>query len=444
MSKIAIDLLIEAGLLTSYGKAVNINKLSMDEVSQRIKQYNSARISVIESEINSYSTTNKLNALFSSSSTRNDMPNILSSCLVYDSIILNDPLVTSSSDINLVRISNGLRFFEWAFELIKSEFILIIPISYINKPNNNVPILTSEDCFQSSIPREIHDFIHENKIITSVKGNKDGSMIFLDEDASVNRRTLLKVGFKNDYWRLGVGIFKHQTLKNCTENDDGTFSCERVWYPNKKLDFDKFNLWSYQSVNQAMMSRLNNIYNETYIAEKLGHTYVTESNFEAKLLSMSGLNDSEKKHSSARFLDANHSNIQIDRPETIIELRDKYSSAFERFNFSLQSISDELSNVSDEEFDDKAKKLFHKEIMPQIDEIRSNANAFSGASTKGFLATMTGFSIAIATGSTVPIIPSLLIGLGGAMAETIPLLSNISNNKKKPSYIWHKIANKSK
>lgn len=439
MSNVALDLLIDAGLLSSAGNAFDISRLPSEELSKRLSQYNVARISTAEPEIESYVATDKLNALFSTGSTSKSESSILSSALVYDSIILDDPLVTSSNGVSVASLIEGLKFFEWAFELIRANYILVLPVSYFNRPSNEVPLLLSDDAFRSSIPSEIHDFIHKNTVIKSVKWSEKGEMLILNEVAFENRRTALHVGFDKDYWKSGVSLFLFQTLENCKENDSGELVCQQVWDPNGTLEPEEFKHWAYQSTNQAMRSRLINIYNETYLAEKLGHTYITESEFEATFLSMSGKNEPTRKHSSARFLEANQGFVFIDKPETIIELRDRYNVAFERFNYSLQHASEQLSNVSNEEFDKQAKLLFHSEIMPQIDEMRKNIGSISKAGVKGGLATLGGLAAALVTGSTVPLIPALMLGTAGALTEAFPLVENASSIKKKPVYIWHKI-----
>ncbi len=439
MSRLAINLLIDAGLITSSGKAIDIAKHSNQEMSEKLSQYNSARIDTVESELSDYAITDKLNALFSTGSTSKTESSILSSALVYDSIILDDPLVTSSYEISIDEVLKGLKFFEWAFELIKAGFLIVLPISFFNKPSCEIPLLLSDDAFRSAIPHSIHDFIHKNSIIKSVLRSDKGEMLILRESAFQKRRTALHVGFKNDYWKSGVSLFLFQTLENCIKNEAGELICEQTWDPNGTLEEQQFERWAYQSVNQAMRSRLSNIYNETYLAIRLGHTYVTESSFEAKFLAMSGIKDAGRKNSSARFLEANKGFIYIDSPQTVIDVRNRYHYAFERFNYSLQYVADQLSSLSQEEFDRKAKMLFHTEIMPQIEELRNNIRASYRSGVKGGLATLTGLAAAIATGSSVPLVSALMLTSVSALTEVFPMIDNTRQLKRKPAYIWHRL-----
>jgi hypothetical protein len=439
LSNLSLNLLIDAGLMTSSGKIIELNKLPRSEMSHRLTQYNIARIQTAESEIKDYTSTDKLSALFSTGSTSQSYSSILSSALVYESIILDDLLVTSSSELSFDRAIQGLKLFEWAYELIRAGFIKILPISFFNKPSNDIPLLISDDAFRTSIPAEIHDFIHQNATLKSVVRTEKGEMLILSEDAYKNRRTALNVEFLNDYWKRGVSLYLNETLENCKENESGHLVCQKVWDSKGKLEKVKFRTWAYQAINQAMRCRLNNIYNETFLAERLGHTYITESSFESKFMAMSGDTNCSTGSISAKFLKANNSFINIDSPSTILELRDKYSEAFERFNYSLQYITEELSGVDPELFDRKAENLFHKEILPQVDEIRDNANSISSSGIKGALGSLVGLSAAIATGSSLPLITALMSTVSSSLTEAFPAISQQQRFKKRPAYIWHRV-----
>lgn len=429
MSRLALDLLIDAGLITSFGKVVDISILPDLEISTRISKYRNARLQTIFSEIETYHDSKWLNAFFSTSSAEVNYSKLLSSALVYDSIMIDDPLVSSSTSISYEKLKKGLELFSWAFELIRAGYIKIVPISFFNYQSNGIPLLKSDDAFRSSIPKEIHDFIHKNAILKSVVQNDQGNMLILNESAEVSKRTALNVSFKDDYWHTGVSLYLFQTLENG----------KITWDKDSLMNKDKFDHWSYQTINQAMRARLIGIYNESHLASITGHTYITESSFESTFMAMSGNSDYSSGSISAKFLKANDSFINIDSPRTILELRDKYHKAFERFNYSLQNITEELSGIEPDNFDLKAENLFHKEIMPQIDEIRDNVNLISSSGIKGSLCSLVGLSAAIATGSSLPLIPALMSSISAGLSETFPSISQHQRLKNRPAYIWHRI-----
>jgi len=429
MSTLALDLLIEAGLITAKGQVVNLSKLTDNEVSSRISQYSNARIQTVTSEVEKEYDGKLLSALFSTSSADISPSKLLSSALIYESITIDDPLVSSASTISYEQLKKGVELFSWGFELIKAGFIKVIPISYFNKPSDEIHLLHSDDAFRSSIPEEIHDFVHDNAILRSVLKDDEGRMLVLTEGAEVSRRTALNVSFKDDYWHSGVSLYLFQTIENG----------KITWDKDSTLSREKFSHWAYQTINQAMRARLIGIYNETYLASRIGHTYVTESAFESKFLAMSGNSKFSSREISAKFLEANNSFINIESPETIIELRGKYSTAFERFNYSLLNVTKELSDVAPENFEKEAKILFHKEIMPQIDDIRDKVNSISSSSVKGVLSSLVGLSAAVATGSSLPLIPALMCTVSAGITEAFPSISHQQRLKNRPAYIWHRV-----
>ena len=304
MSRHAIDLLIDSGLLTAAGRPVDLSALPEKEVSARISQYINGRVQTIDAELVSFDPPSRLNALFGSESTEASAPIILPSALVYESIIIDDPLVSASSSISYDSIEEGLGLFSLYFQLIKADIIKVIPLSLLNRPSDEVPLLVSDDAFRSSIPDELHDFIHSRANLRSVVRDDQGRMLVLKEDASKKRRPALNVMFRGDFWKKGVQLYLFQTVEKVGEIDGG-IECRQIWQPDKFLDEETFERWSYQTINQAMRVRLRNIYNETRLAGELGHTYITESEFESELLSRSGTENVPSSNRPCKFLSAN-------------------------------------------------------------------------------------------------------------------------------------------
>jgi len=438
MSKYAINLLIDAGLITASGRPVDLSELPDEEVSARISQYINGRIQTVNSEIASFETSKSLNALFGSESTEVSKTRILPSALVYQSVIIDDPLVSANSRISYDTIKKGLELFSTYFQLIQADLVKVVPLSFFNRPSDDVPLLLSDDAFNSSIPNELHDFIHSRALLKSVIKDKMGRILVLREDASEKCRPALNVGFSGDFWKKGVQLYLFQTIEKVGDVDGG-IECRQVWEPEKYLDRETFARWSYQTINQAMRVRLRNIYNETKLANKLGYTYVTESEFESKLLSLSGTEELPFANRPCKFLDANSALINVENPEIIIELRDKYPAAFERFNSSVLYAVEHLKDVEPSNFEAKAQLYFNNEILPQIDELRTNANSISRSATKGVLLSLGGITTAILSGSSLPLIPSLMVAAAGGASEALSSLGRHQDFKKTPVYIWHRI-----
>jgi hypothetical protein len=159
-------------------------------------------------------------------------------------------------------------------------------------------------------------------------------------------------------------------------------------------------------------------------------------------LSLSNRDNAEPVSPCVRFLNLNEEFINIESPQTIIEFREKYSQAFDRFNSSLISVSDELHGVSSDLFDKRCQSLFQKEVMPQVDEVRSAIGQINSGFISGTLSSFCGVGLAINTGSIAPLIPSLLLSVGQGLSTTLPAVRKLQELKTRPAYIWHRLVKK--
>lgn len=444
MSIHALDLLIEFQLLCSNGKPESFSKTPTEELSQRLNGYINARKNFINDEVNSIVSDSTLNAQYSTWSSSISREKILSSLLVYDKVILDDPLVINNDGMTYLNFIEKLEFISWLFPLVRAGFVSFYPIKNFNKPSGSIPFLSSDDAFKSSIPAGIHDYIHNNAILKSaIKDSKTDSFYILKEDASIKKRTAINVSFKNDFLSSGVSLFLHNTIKpESVKRDGDNLVLRQCWDPDDTLDQDSFDIWAYQVVNQAILARLKSIYDQTYLASLLGYTYVTESKFESKLLSLTGIGQSDTVSPCVRFLELNDTFIQIDSPSVILKLRDKYNNAFNTFNRSLLCISEELTSAHESDFDKRATNLFHSEIMPQVEQLRDGIGTINSGLVKGTLASFGGAAFAIVAGTVLPIIPSLMLGVASGLTEAYPAIAANQRIKKKPAFIWHQIVKK--
>jgi hypothetical protein len=442
MSNQALDLLIEHQLIKPNGKPIEIEKLPKSEISARYFGYKNARKDILLAEIEQHERSDKLNAQYSTWSAKPSQERVLSSLLVYNKVTIDDPLISERNSIRIKDLVDALNFFSWLHPLIRANLVTVFPITFYNNPSNHIPLLHSEDAFKSSIPENLHDFFHQRAVLKSVIPNDRGEMLILREDAAEARRPAINVGFCDDILYSGVSLFRFETIEGYTENSDGSLSVRKKWDPQEQLSEEKFQAWSYQAINQAIMARLKTINDQSCLAQHLGNTYITESPFESNLLNLSLTKNSEKMSPAVNFLTINDTFFRIDSPESIIEIREKHAYAFDRFNSSLLSISDELNGISQEEFEIKSATLFNREILPQINDCRSAAKQVQRDMAKGALVSLGSIALGVATGSMTPALPAFLYSISSSLTEGLTALGNYQDQKKKPSYIWHRIASK--
>lgn len=441
MSNLALDTLIEVGLLNAQGAVCDISSLPDHEVSKRISAYIQSRVFQFPLELNGFSVSGRLSGLYSSTSVALTNSKVLASALIYESQIIDDPLMVRG-DIRYKDLMKGLNLFSYFFKLIRADIVRIYPLLDLVQPNGNeIPILASDDAFKSSIPERIHDYIHDNAVQNSVISNESGGMYVLSELAHINRRMALNVSFKNDYWQNGVSLYLFQT--SVAESDDDNsefFKLNMVWDHKGTLSKEKFDFWSYQTINQAMRARLIGISTESSISQKLGHTYITESPFEARLLNMTTETPPNQGGEAKGFFDANGSLLNIDCPETILTLRTKNPKLYQRFNETLLDLSGELSGYEGNEFNRRARRLFSSEIEPQIKEVSNSLSAMKSGFTKGSLVSLGGLSASIVSGgSAIPFLAILGLGAASGFTESLSGLSQYQKLKKTPAFIWHRM-----
>lgn len=439
MSNRALDLLIQCDLLKSSGKVIDLHRVPRDELSRRLSAFVRARQSDVYREIEIHDVDSKLNAQFSTWSAKFCKEKALSSLLTYNRLILNDPLVTSGASISLNSLQEGLAFYSWIFPLIRAGLVSIYPINYYDRPSSDIPMLSSEDAFRSSISPTIHDYAHSQVMLSSAVMGDEGQMYILKEEAHINRRTALNVSFNNDMLYSGVGLFKFTTMENAKREKDKILF-QQHWDKDGVLPQERFTQWAYQATNQAIMARLKAIGNQVELAQRLGHTYITESEFESTLLSLSNTPNAQAISPCVKFLNINCTSSALASPQTIIELRDRYSTAFERFNISLLSVSEELDGIEAAEFNRKSVALYEREIMPQVDEVRTAIGQIQSGAVKGVLASFCGVGLAIGTGSEISLVPALLASISSGLTETLPAVRQLQLMKKRPAYIWHRLA----
>lgn len=441
MSNLALDTLIEVGLLNAQGTVCDLSCLPDHEVSQRISSYIQSRVVQFPLELNNVSISGRLSGLHSSTSVDLTNSKILSSALIYESQIINDPLMVRG-DIRYKDLVKGLNLFAYLFKLIRADIVRIYPLlDLVHSNENEIPLLVSDDAFKSSIPEKIHDYIHNNAVQKSVVPNENGGMYVLSELADVNRRMALNVSFKNDYWQNGVSLYLFQTSVTESDNDNyEILKLKTTWDPNGTLSKEKFDFWSYQTINQAMRARLIGISTESSISQKLGHTYITESPFEAELLNMTTDTPPNQGEEAKGFFDANGSLLNIDSPESILELRTKDPQLYQRFNETLLDLSGELSGYEGEEFNRRARRLFSSEIEPQIKEVSNSLSAMKSGFTKGSLVSLGGVSASIVSGgSAIPFLAMLGLGVASGLTESLSGVSQYQKLKKTPAFIWHRM-----
>jgi hypothetical protein len=348
--------------------------------------------------------------------------------------------MTVNSEIDRSMVANKLLYFSMLAPLIQAELLTVLPLHMLHLPPEHLPIFYSEDRFRSEIPENIHDFIHRSAIIKPVVLRKDSGALVIRKEPVKEPCRAISISFAGDFSQSSASIYFYHTMQADEVNrEDGRIKVSLKWEPEKPLREDIFDAWVNQSINRTILARLGSISSEIRLATSLNHSYVTESEFESELLAQSGFRGEDAASGAINFLNTNEALIEIPSPEDVVRLREKHSDAFERFRATLLSVGEKLQGVDPDQFQEKAERLYHTDVQPQIDEIQKSVRAVCTSIVKGALVSLGGVAFALASGTAIPLVAASLYAASGALTETLPALSEYMSGRKKPEYIWKRL-----
>lgn len=461
MSKSALEALKLCGLLDKNGKACLVDKIPPIELQKKIDYYRDTRVRLAEKDATeSIPTSQDMAGLVSSVSASNAVVPLLPSCLFYNRLYTNDPLISLARTPNDIakahnayfgmnsdglpdpeRVANKLLYFEKLAPLIDLGCLCVLPLEELHSPpTDGLPIFYSEDWFRSDVPAHIHDFVHKNAIISEVAPGPDRKgFIVLNEAPKVPTRGIC-ISFANDSAANASSfylLFEQKVIRKIDE-DHYEFSQRLDW--DNPPDKAMFDAWVYQSINKTIIARLGCASREFSVAEQLRATYLTESDFESKVCGMSSSAELKPGQdvSAVNFLTANAPYLKLDDPLALARLRGEHGYLFERWQLSLLSVADELTGVTDD-FDHRAKQLFEKEIRPQLDELNTALFKMAGGAAGASLLTAGTIGMALLSSATLPFAAVLGLGALAAGGRAVPSAAEYAAKRKGPAFIWSKI-----
>tara|TARA_R110002167_G_scaffold61913_4_gene174935 strand:- start:34882 stop:36282 length:1401 start_codon:yes stop_codon:yes gene_type:complete len=464
MTVSALEILQALDFLDQSDRVVDLSQFELIDLQKKLHYYRSSRIQSISKDADdSLPGSDDLAVVISSTSARNDVESLLPSCFMYNRLYANDPLINIAnpkdelSDIykkafsldnvtslDLEDLTKALKYFSNLAPLIRIGAIHILPIKEVvspsRMPGEGLPIFMSQDLFRSEIPDHIHDFIHQNANISEVAPFAEGGgLIIFDRPPSSPTRGIA-VQFKNDSanYYPPFYLLQETRLEEKVSDTQLRLSFQLDW--ENPPSQSQYEAWVYQSVNRTIISRLHNVARELSISGNLKATYLTESQFESELCSLS-FGDPADKHdrsTAVNFLNANSPYLSINDPQTLANMRSGNPKIFERWQHSLMYAIQEL-NGYEGDFSEYSKQLFEKEIQPQIDELNKALIKMSGGIGGATLLTAGTIGLALLSSATLPFAAVLGFGALAATGRAMPSIADYITARKGPAFIWKKI-----
>jgi hypothetical protein len=396
-----------------------------------------------------------------STSFKNDLDTLLPSALVYEKVFADDPLLHESDRTNIVSHENGsvmeaakaldreaigtnISYLLELAPLISNGIVSVLPISRQHVADKRIPILFSEDNFDSDIPPHIRSFVYESARISEVV-RSDIGLLILPTGPEKPVRTIA-VHFDQDHFtRPGKVFFLSQVTP--TGHADGKIFVEQDFDPSIPISQTEFETWLRNATNTAVLARLEDASFEMGVADLLNAVYLTDSGFEAKLFALSSATNLpvDSRATATNFLNANAGFLDISSAAQIANVRTGNPVLFEKFQASLLHVASELTGL-DEGFEDKARQIFVKEIEPQVQAVNTQLSKARINSVASALVATSAFSLALLKLPDLPLAVALAAhaaaALAGGVAGTLPGLGERQLSKRTPAYIWAQIAKK--
>lgn len=462
MSKSAIEALKITGLLDKNGKVASLEGIEPIELQKRIDYYRDTRTRLADKDATeSIPGKRDLSALVSSVSASNAVIPLLPSCFVYNRLYTNDPLVRLARNPNAIakayneslgfesdgiadpeRVANKLLYFEKLAPLIELGCITVLPLDELHAPPiEGMPMFYSEDWFRSDVPAHIHDYIHQEAIVREMKPGPNGKGLLVLNDTPKTPTRGICVEFRNDYTVTGSSFYLLHEIEVLEQIDDEHIKLAQRLDWNKPPDKPMYDAWVYQSVNKTIIARIDSVARELGVAQQLGSSYLTESEFEATVCGMTSESEPRKDQSAnaVNFLNANASFLKLNDPLILARLRTDHPGIFERWQLSLLSICDELNGVGDD-FETRANQLFEKEVRPQLEELKGALIKLGGGIGGATLLTSGTIGMALLSNAALPFAAVLALGAAAAGGRAIPSIAEYASKRKGPSFIWNKLS----
>jgi hypothetical protein len=463
MSVQSLELLKIVGLLDKAGNPCDLSQFDDATLEGILDYYIQKSTEGLEKAIlHDRITEGRVSALRSSLSCTNSVPALLPSTFIFERVFAEDPLFEccerpnelAAADmqqlgmpvrrqLNRARIVDGLAHVSQLAPLIRDRVVSLLPISHLHRPPKDIPIFYSEDQFESNVPEHIKEFVRQSVRVHELMPLPDGSLAILNDPPSSPTRGIA-IEFDDDHLVSHHPIYLlHSAWLNKAES--GEIVIRQVLDWSDKPSQEQFGIWIKQSINKTVLNRLADIASEISLANSLNATYQTDSSFESQLVGLSAemcvADPSLEK--AVNFLDANAPFLNLDSPDVVAALRRDNAKLFARWQQTLFAVIAEL-NEDDINFEAKARRLYVKEIEPQITDLRNACAKLPFSASTGAIAGLMTVGMALLKSSGLPFSAYLgILGGGpvlGAIAGMLPAVADIRQKQRGPAFIWSRVA----
>jgi hypothetical protein len=307
MSKSTLKRLQAISFLTKDNSVADLQRIPPSEIAGRLRYYHEQRTQSADQEAAEIvSSQLRDSAFLSSVSAANAVMALGPKLLVHQALIVDDPLfdfaapthehtkvaresmgMSSDDGVDLAKLHNKLLYFSELAPLIEAGFLHTIPVSLLHTGPDVIPVNAPKNLYRERVPADAVDFVFDSVLVRPMERTPEG-IIILDEP-NHRRCRQISITFKDDDAASHASFYHFREVKFHGENPDGPLKVSWKAWCDDPLDEAQYAIWEEQVINQTVGARLDAVAKEMRLAQVLGAPYLTESNFEAELLSRSGV-----------------------------------------------------------------------------------------------------------------------------------------------------------
>jgi hypothetical protein len=256
---------------------------------------------------------------------------------------MNEFLGMRDTPFDKAQVARTLHYLKELTPMIASDYVKLLPTSYLLEPPQEVPFTHSENGFRERVPQSLHDFVHRQAIVESGKKVEGG--IQFDGGFEIGR--LISVRFKDHGFEdsYGYALTAQKVIEINRETGIVKFGMTLPDTPSNKATFDD---WVYQSINQAAGGIYQRILLENILCVRFDAFYLTNSPFIFELLEqIVPVEDSILANTVNVLLKMNLPFLDGVDIESLMRVRSQDGEAFDNFRLELDKQLRELRQVKD-------------------------------------------------------------------------------------------------
>ena len=290
-----------------------------------------------------------------------DERRLLQGAFYLDQVVMDDPLfphtarpsdisnticsylgVPNSGKINRRSIASSALRMKQMRTLVAGNYLKFYPRSYQSEPPEHLPVNLSPDGYASALPRGLLRKYWERVNVRSMR-QSDGALM-VEDALSIGRG--ICIGFQGDESLLHQLYQYWEQTVHKIDDENQIIHCSMT-LPEEPPGVEEWHRWVKQSVNQSALHHFQEIMEELTLANDLGATFLTRSQFVRELFELPVETPAIDAHIANCVWNLDVPFLEHVDAETLMSIRNSDGEAFQLFRRDLERLLRDTRIVGD-------------------------------------------------------------------------------------------------